>query len=155
MYKITPLIIFIFSLLHSISGQQHSLIQYSVTEGLAQSEAAHIYQDSLGFLWIATTGGGVSKFDGLHFENYNENNGIGGNIVTDITEGNDNKIYFASTWGPISYYQNNEIHQLPEQESGFHHIIFDKQQDILYASRKKTIYYLNDNVWETVSTNRK
>ncbi len=153
MYKIIPLIIyFLFHNLMVGFGQQHSLIQYSVTEGLAQSEAAHIYQDSLGFLWIATTGGGISKFDGIHFENFNENNGLGGNIVTDITEGKNNRIYFASTWGPLSYYQDGAIYQLPDQETGFHHIVYDRHQDIIYASKNKNIYYLNDSIWETVST---
>ncbi|MCT4580918.1 MAG: hypothetical protein N4A35_05815 [Flavobacteriales bacterium] len=152
MYKLIPLItLFLFNALTSIA-QQHSLIQYSVTEGLAQSEASYIYQDSLGFLWIATTGGGVSKFDGVHFENFNENNNLGGNIVTDITEGEDHKIYFASTWGPLSYYHKGLIHQLPDQETGFHHIIYDQQKKIIYAAKNKAIYYLSDSIWQSVST---
>lgn len=153
MYKISPFILIIFTLFIKVNGQQHSLIQYSVTEGLAQSEAAHIYQDSLGFLWIATIGGGVSKFDGVEFENYNENNGIGGNIVKDITEGLDNKVYFASSWGPVSYYKDGQIFQLTDQETGFHHLIFDKKENLLYGSKNKRLYYLNDSIWENVASN--
>lgn len=149
-----PILIIVFSFFVIKTGaQQHSLIQYSVSEGLAQSEATKIHQDSLGFLWIATSGGGVSKFDGVNFESYNENDNLGGNIVTDITEGDNNTIYFSSTWGPVSYIKNNKIKQLPDNEVGMQFLYFNKKDKTLYAAKNHTIFYLSKNKWTAIPSN--
>lgn len=152
--KLLPITLIItFFFLLEIGAQQHSLIQYSVSEGLAQSEVTKFHQDSLGFLWMTTSGGGVSKFDGVNFENYNENNNLGGNIVTDITEGNNNTIYFASTWGAVSYFANNKITQLSDKETGIQHLIYDKKSETLFAAKDKTLFQLKDSLWETLPIN--
>lgn len=149
-----PILLVLFSFYFTtIGAQQHSLIQYSVSEGLAQSEASKIIQDSLGFLWIATSGGGVSQFDGIHFKSFNENDGLGGNIITDMAEGKNNTIYFASTWGPVSFFKDNQIGQLPDNEIGMKHILFDKQSQTLYAAKNNLLFYLKNNRWESLSSN--
>ncbi|MCL4856515.1 MAG: hypothetical protein KJZ55_04455, partial [Flavobacteriales bacterium] len=75
---------------------------FNVQEGLPQSKVNAIFQDSRGFLWIATAGGGICKFDGKNFTQYSSKDGIAGDIVTDITEDKDANIWFTSTWGGVT-----------------------------------------------------
>ena len=50
-------------------AQQHSFIQYTPKEGLAQSQVRAMAQDDRGYLWFGTLGG-ASRFDGLRFVNH-------------------------------------------------------------------------------------
>lgn len=151
MIKILPLIFFLLSCWPTIISQQHSLSQYNVTDGLAQSQVAEIHQDSLGFLWAATFGGGVSKFDGNNFINYNENDGLGGNIVTDIAEGDNNTIYFSSSWGPVSSISGTEIKKLNDNVTGITNISYHKQTKRLYGVKEKEIFYYSNDKWEIIN----
>ena len=68
------LIIFIlFSLLFKANCQQYNFTNYSVSEGLSQSVVNCIYEDHRGFLWFGTNTGGLDRFDGIKFTNYNTN----------------------------------------------------------------------------------
>lgn len=51
-----------------LPAQQYSLKNYSVTEGLPQSQVFGLYQDQKGYIWMGTKGGGISRFDGKKFE---------------------------------------------------------------------------------------
>ncbi len=70
------LLAFIFVFIISIStyAQQYNFINYSIEDGLVQSQIRAINQDSDGYLWIGTLGG-LSKFDGINFENFSTNDG--------------------------------------------------------------------------------
>ena len=68
--------IFFFVMPIASSGQQYHFKNYNIEDGLAQSQVRSIFQDSKGFLWIGTLGGGVSKYDGLEFKNYSAIEGL-------------------------------------------------------------------------------
>ncbi len=144
--SIIALFIFLFLFLKGTS-QQYYLEQYSVSEGLPQSEVNAIYQDSLGFLWTGTSGGGVARFNGSEFEVFNENDSLDGNIITSIAEGFDNTLYFASTWGAISKFHKGKITSLNKEEKGFKFVYFNKGNKTLYASKGNKLYYYKDNQW--------
>lgn len=60
--------LFIIGTLHS----QHTDFRFfSTADGLPQSEINDVFQDEKGYLWIATNGGGVVKYDGTNFELFN------------------------------------------------------------------------------------
>lgn len=67
-------------------GQEVNIAQYSVGQGLPQSQVNKIFIDSRGMLWTATSGGGIASFDGMNFTTYDESSGLAGNIVLDIEE---------------------------------------------------------------------
>ena len=46
-------------------------------------------------MWFATDAG-VSRWDGINFENFTVNNGLASSIVMDIEEGADSTLYFAT-----------------------------------------------------------
>ena len=55
---------------------------YSVHEGLPQASVFDMMQDSHGYLWIATDGGGVARFDGKDFFVLNKNNVLESKEIT-------------------------------------------------------------------------
>lgn len=65
--KHTLTILFILLALGGFS-QQYSFKTYGVEDGLPVSTINDIVQDPTGFLWVATEGGGVVKFDGNLFQ---------------------------------------------------------------------------------------
>ncbi len=53
-----------------LPAQQYNFRNYSVTDGLAQSQVYAMCEDVRGYLWLGTRGGGISRFDGNEFTNF-------------------------------------------------------------------------------------
>ena len=49
--------------------QSYTHRHFGIREGLVQAQALYSYQDAYGYMWFSTYDG-VSRFDGMHFENY-------------------------------------------------------------------------------------
>ena len=92
-------IVLLFLLSIPLSAQQYNFRTYSLEEGLTQSQAVSIFQDSRGFLWIGTFGGGVCKFDGKKFRSFTEKDGLINNMVMNIAEDKNGNIWFATRGG--------------------------------------------------------
>ncbi|MCF8432656.1 MAG: hypothetical protein K9G34_11960, partial [Melioribacteraceae bacterium] len=76
-------------------GQSLSFINYTVeSHGLAQNSVFSIFQDSRGFIWFATEGG-LSKFDGSEFRNYDE--GLIDKDILSISEDSKGAIWVGTT----------------------------------------------------------
>lgn len=65
----------------SLWAQQYSLRQYTAVDGLPQSQVNMLVEDKDGYLWIATNGGGLARFDGNEFKVYTTRDGLSSNIV--------------------------------------------------------------------------
>jgi two-component sensor histidine kinase/ligand-binding sensor domain-containing protein len=90
-------VVFLFNV--KISAQSFDFISYGVEDGLSQSEARNVFQDSRGYLWIGTAGGGVCRYDGTKFHEYGEKDGLSGQIITSIAEDSSGKIWIGTTSG--------------------------------------------------------
>lgn len=84
-------------------AQQNNFETFSIESGLPQSNVYSVLQDSRGYLWIGTDGGGVSRFDGINFRTYNKKNGLAGNVVRSIYEDSSNNIWFGTDEGLSVY----------------------------------------------------
>jgi ligand-binding sensor domain-containing protein/serine phosphatase RsbU (regulator of sigma subunit) len=94
--------IFLFLLLLWIDHcfpQQYNFKVYSTKNGLANSTINNISQDSKGYIWFATQGGGISRFDGKQFKNYTKNDGLVSNDVTSVCEDNEGKLWIGTSEG--------------------------------------------------------
>lgn len=74
--------------------------QVSKIQGLSENYVNAIFQDSRGFLWLATSHG-LSRYDGRNFKNYTTigHAGISDLAVKSITEDTDGHIWFATESG--------------------------------------------------------
>ena len=106
------LIIAIWLLLSSAFAQQYNFEVFSVNEGLSQSQVNTIIEDSRGYLWLGTAGGGICKFDGYNFTQYSENDGICGPIVTSIAEDANGNIWFGASWGGVPRFNGKKFQNL-------------------------------------------
>ncbi|MCB9336083.1 MAG: histidine kinase [Flavobacteriales bacterium] len=90
-----------------VFSQQYNFINYSVEEGLVQSQVNTLCQDSKGYIWMGTLGG-VSKFDGVDFLNYSTKNGLINNQVNSIFLDSKNNLWLGSLGG-FSLKKGNEF----------------------------------------------
>jgi ligand-binding sensor domain-containing protein len=81
MHKVWFLSIFLLAINLPLHAQQFSLRQYTVVDGLPQSQVNVIIEDSNGYLWIGTQGGGLARFDGREFKVYTTRDGLLSNII--------------------------------------------------------------------------
>src|SRR5215831_16409924 len=92
----------------SVSAQHFIFKTYTVEDGLVSNPVRRIYQDSKGFIWIATWEG-LSKYDGDKFTNYTIVNGLSHNLVNDVCESADGKLYVAENNGIVDLLDRNKI----------------------------------------------
>ena len=88
---------------YDIYAQQNNFKTYSIEDGLPQSTVYAIYNDTRGYLWLGTDGGGISRFDGINFTNYGKKNGLAGNTIRSIIEDKKGNLWFGTDEG-ISVY---------------------------------------------------
>ncbi|HXU27198.1 MAG TPA: two-component regulator propeller domain-containing protein, partial [Bacteroidia bacterium] len=77
-------------------SQTYDFRNYNVEDGLAQSQVNCIFQDSKGYMWFGTGGGGLSKYDGKTFKNFSPGNGAISNTIFSIAEDKNQNMYFAT-----------------------------------------------------------
>ena len=96
--------------------------RYTVADGLAGMRVEDIYQDRRGLLWIATADGGVSRFDGTHFETFNLADGLPHPTVMAIAEDAGGRLWFGTLGGGLVAFDERGIqaytteHGLPSNE---------------------------------------
>jgi streptogramin lyase len=80
-------------------------------DGLSHSWVTHIYKDSYGYMWFATEGNGINKYDGHNFTVYKHNpkdrKSLTYNLVTFITEDKKGTLWIATMGGGVNNYNYN------------------------------------------------
>lgn len=89
-------------------SQAYNFINYGIDEGLLHERITDVCEDQFGNLWIATKGGGISKFNGLEFENITIKDGLASNYVRDILADRKGNIWAATAEG-ISKMDGHDI----------------------------------------------
>lgn len=89
------------------TAQQYDLRRYSLAEGLPQSQVFAAMQDSRGYMWFGTQGGGVCRFDGLDFQTFTTDDGIPSNFVSALFEDSEGRIWAAGD-GKIGYFDGKK-----------------------------------------------
>ena len=96
--------------------------RYTVSDGLAGMHVEDIYQDRRGLLWIATADGGVSRFDGTHFDTFNLADGLPHLTVMTIAEDAAGQLWFGTLGGGLVAFDDRKFqvytteHGLPSNE---------------------------------------
>ena len=67
--------------------------------GLAGADVRRMIQDRSGDLWMATYGGGVSRYDGERFYNLTAADGLANDAVYHILEASDGRFWLPTSAG--------------------------------------------------------
>jgi ligand-binding sensor domain-containing protein len=126
-------------------SQQYNFINYSIEEGLAQSQVRSICQDNNGYIWIGTLGG-LSKFDGINFENFSTNDGLLNNQINAIYSDAKGNIWIGTNGG-VSLYNGYEFKNYPFKdelaENSVLSIAEDRLGNIWFATDGGGVVYFN------------
>ncbi|MFH1319340.1 MAG: two-component regulator propeller domain-containing protein [Bacteroidota bacterium] len=113
-------------------SQQNNFKTYSIENGLSQSTIFSIFQDSRGYLWIGTDGGGVNLFDGKNFKHFNKKTGLAGNTVRSTIEDSKGNLWIGTDEG-ITVYDGLKF-KIIDQVSGFNFLsLFEDSQFNIWA----------------------
>ncbi|MBS1652024.1 MAG: histidine kinase [Bacteroidetes bacterium] len=91
----------------NIKAQQHYFERFGAEHGLPFVQVSCLFQDSKGYLWSGGYGG-LSRFDGLKFQNFSKKNGLLDNNVNSICEDANGLIYIATNKG-LNILQDKKI----------------------------------------------
>ncbi len=83
----------------ALNAQPYRITQYTVGDGLPQSQVYAICQDSRGYLWLGTQGGGLARYDGRSFNTFAEKDGLKGAYVNALTEDPQGNIWIGTNRG--------------------------------------------------------
>jgi ligand-binding sensor domain-containing protein len=125
------------------SAQRYSFLQYSLKEGLTQSQVRSLYQDRRGFIWVGTLGG-VSRFDGREFVSYNRQDGLLNNQVSALTELSSGTMLIGSS-GSVSEIFSNSIKSYKFEndlkESSVNSLFQETDQRVWIGTENGICYY--------------
>lgn len=129
------LFLFLWINLYAI-GQQYYFRNISINEGLPQSTVYCTIQDSRGYIWMGTDGGGLCKYDGRDIEVFNKSNGLTGNIVRSLFEDSKGNIWIGTDKGITIYdgYQLIPIEEDNGYQASFTLKIFESPNGTIWAA---------------------
>lgn len=145
MIRILLLATVLLTTLHSLS-QQFNFRNYTVKDGVAQSQIYSVMQDKRGYIWMGTRGGGITRFDGINFQTYTERDGLINNYIYTITEDNNGNLWIGTNTGLSSYngreFRNFRIEN-PSRQLMVLAIAHDKKQQKWLATNQGVIVFRN------------
>lgn len=99
---------------YSLNAQISNFIYYSVENGLSQSQVNAVMEDSRGFIWATTSGGGANYYDGNKFRYLDEKHGMPSNIVQLVEEDDEGNMWFSTNDGGVCKYDGTSFKKFKE-----------------------------------------
>ncbi len=131
--------LFLLSLPAAAIPQQYYFDEYSVSEGLAQSTVYSVIQDREDNFWLGTQAG-VSRFDGVSFQNFTAEDGLTEGGVRAVFEDSFGNIWMGHEGGGVTRYNGNRFEILEQTELHIHStittIIEDASQSLWITSQE-------------------
>ncbi|MEJ8801023.1 ligand-binding sensor domain-containing protein [Pontibacter sp. H249] len=130
-------------------AQQYNFRNWTLDQGLPQSQVNDVIQDHAGHLWIATRGG-ISRFNGKQFTTYTKENGLSSNNASVLYQDKRKHIWIGSTdrglvrFNGYTFKKYNQSHNLTANT--IYDITEDALGNILLAT-EAGIYKLSDGVF--------
>ena len=89
------------TVVHAQDGQlsHRQLRNYSLRDGLVQSQVTAVHQDRNGFLWFGTAGGGISRFSGTQFSDVTTSAGLLSHSISAFLEDAEGALWIATSRG--------------------------------------------------------
>jgi len=127
----------------------YSFSTYSVSEGLSQSTVFAVFQDSEGFIWIGTRGGGLNRFNGYNFDvfmhNAADSSSLSHNEVLSIYEDSKKTLWIGTRGGGLNRFDRDKQSFIRYQLDSLEDIpvksIFEDENNTLFLGTFKGLYY--------------
>jgi two-component sensor histidine kinase len=126
---------------YGISGGRMMWKHFGTAQGLPSSEAYQVFQDSKGYIWIATDRG-VVRYNGFEFKTFDLRNGLVDQVVFKFVEDNKGNVWFVSFSGQLCFWNGTKV--IPYR---YNHLIskylgdFQSSYKSLIIEPNGTIYY--------------
>ena len=135
----------------TMCAQRINFKNFSVRDGLTQSEINAICEDKYGNLWLGTNGGGIIKYDGWNFRGYREEEGLKNNFVNALCFDDTGNLWIGTTEG-LSQYNGIQFKTIDNVEgplnSEISSIIQDNSHNLWIGTFNKGLYRYDGNVFE-------
>ena len=89
-------IVFSWLFFFTLTAQKYDIVNFSIEQGLVQSQLNNLAIDKNGFLWASTLGG-ISRFDGKEFKNFNYSSGLSHSIADYVFVDQSNSIWVSTS----------------------------------------------------------
>ncbi len=121
-------------LFFKVRAQTYHFDNYTVQDGLSQSNVVGIVQDKAGFYWLATESG-LSRFDGKTFQNYSTEDGLADNNIKAILLDTKGNMWLGHSTGVLTIYDGKKFRTVAPE--GFP---ADKSIELIYEDRDGKIW---------------
>lgn len=147
-------------------SQHYSFTNYSLEEGLPQSEVSSLIQDKKGNLWLGTNGGGLSRFNGRQFFSYTNSQGLADNNIQTLFLDKNENIWIGTRVGIslfdginfINYNKTDSLpiatyHQIKEGKDGRIWVLGTKNEENTLLYFKNGRFHNANKLYPEISTN--
>ena len=141
-------LLILFSL--TVFSQKYNFVNWTVEDGLIQSQAAFICQDNYRQLWIATEGG-ISKFDGRKFTGYTSQEGLTSNKVNMLLCDAKGNIWAGTNYG-ISIFNGKYFKSIKLTGAAFNNVtaMVQMHDEKVYALNNLKLFKITNHVSEKI-----
>ncbi len=123
-------------------SQTYNFENFSVEEGLVQTQVLSICQTGKGYIWFGTNSGGISIYDGHQFSSLTKADGLLDNVVFSIIEGKEGNLYIG-TLGGLSIYDGYNFTNYTKKDGLPDNLVFavleDAEYDIVWLATLKGV----------------
>ena len=105
------IVILTISISWNVSSQIDGFKNYSIENGLPSNETYEVFEDSKGYLWIATDHG-VVLYNGYEFKTFTTVDGLPCNTVFNFYEDSHGRVWFFTFNSKLGYYLNGAFYNL-------------------------------------------
>ena len=127
-------------------AQQFNFRNWTLEQGLPQSQVNDIIQDHTGHLWIATRGG-VSRFNGKQFYTYTNENGLSSNNISTLYQDRHKNIWIGTSDRGLVKFNGREFTRYGRLQglmaSAINDIAEDQQGRVWLATDTGLYYFFN------------
>lgn len=155
--SISTLLFFI--TVNSSNAQLYNFRNYSLDDGLSQSEVNCIFEDSRGYLWVGTSGGGINRFDGKEFKTYEEKDGLCGQIINAISEDKNHNILIGTQFNELCKFNGSSFFKIAYDKinakkiGAIQFIVTDDNNNTIVGKSNQLLLYNGKNFEELKAKN--